>query len=212
MELARCLPVDTLLPDEASYRAAYRTLPEWRRKKCDAFRFAADRRRSVAVWLLARRLFGEIGFDDASAVVAENEYGKPYFVGKTSPHFSLSHAGDLVMAAVADRPIGCDVERIAPLLPGMAEHCLTEDELAHLDRSTDREREFYRLWVRKESALKALGSGFQYEPRELSVLSDLLPHGVTIRDFPPPADDYLAAVCDARPIAFLACNLRENLI
>ena len=189
----RCLPVTAFLPDDAAFAAAYAGLPEWRRKKCDAFRFDADKRRSVAAWMLAERLFREIGFDAASEVVVDDS-GRPRFAADGAPWFSLSHADGMVMAAVADVPVGCDVEKIAAVAEGVPQRCLTAAELAFLESAADREREFYRLWVRKESALKALGTGFLKEPREISVLADETPEGIRLQDYPSPADGYSAAV------------------
>ena len=50
--VVKCECVSAVLPDEGAFAAAYAALPEWRRRKCDVFRFEADRRRSVAVWML----------------------------------------------------------------------------------------------------------------------------------------------------------------
>ena len=46
------------------------------------------------------------------------------------------------------------------------------EELAFLENRADREREFCRLRVRKESTLKALVTGFLREPCGYSVLAD----------------------------------------
>ena len=196
--IARCLPVTALLPDAAAFAAAYAALPEWRRKKCDAFRFDADKRRSVAAWLLAARLLKESGFDAGSSEVAENEFGKPFFTASGAPRFSLSHAGEMVMAAVADEEVGCDVELVAPVQDGVPQGCLTAEELAFLENRADREREFCRLWVRKESALKALGTGFLREPCGYSVLADAAPEGVMISDCEVSDPAYCAAVAECK--------------
>ena len=191
---AGCLPVSGLLPDDAAFAAAYAALPQWRRKKCDALRFNADKRRSIAAWLLLKRLCAEVGFDAASSEVLEEADGKPFFTASGAPCFSLSHSGGMVMAAVADGPVGCDVERIAPVPDGVPERCLAAEELEFLAGRPDREREFCRLWVRKESALKALGTGFLKDPRGYSVLADTAPEGVSISDFRIADPAYSAAV------------------
>ena len=155
-------PICELLPDEAAFAAAFATLPAERKAKCLALRFAADRFRSVAVWLLLRWLLREQGIDADALAVDATETGKPFFRNRPCLHFSLSHANGRVMAAVSDRPVGCDVERIAVCSPELADACLTRDERAALSREPEesaRDRLFTRLWVRKESVVKLRGAG-----------------------------------------------------
>ena len=170
MVVWRCERVSALVPDDESFRAAYAALPEWRRRKADALRREADRRRSVAVWLLLRRTLSGLGVDADTLPVAENACGKPAFVPSVGLHFSLSHAGDRVMAAVSDAEVGCDVERVAPVGNGMLDAALTAAERTGLLRlqGSSRDQEFFRLWVRKESYVKAVGLGMSIEPSSFS--------------------------------------------
>jgi len=121
----------------------------------------ADRRRSVAAWLLLRQMLAERGLDADPLTIAENEFGKPDFDSALGVHFSLSHAGDRVMVAVSDAEVGCDVERIVPVDDGMLNMALAETERASLAvlSGAARDRAFIRLWVRKESYAKAIGRG-----------------------------------------------------
>lgn len=178
--------VADLVPDEAAYAKAYAALPLWRRRKCDAQRFAAGRIRSAAAGVLLGRLCAARGLDFARLEVLEDNFGKPRFETVPDIHFSLSHARDRVMAAVSDRPVGCDVESVRKLTPGLAELCLTAEELARLatlPEGAERQREFCRLWVRKESVVKATGTGFSVDPSSFSVLGPRFPQGLRIRDF-----------------------------
>ena len=181
----RCARVVDLLPDDAAYESAYSRLPTWRRRKCDAFRFPDDRRRSVAAWLLLRQMLSERGFEADSLPVSENAFGKPAFDPGLGVHFSLSHAGDRVMAVVGDGPVGCDVEKIAPFDEAVARQCLTDEELEMVKWASPgsaRDREFVRLWVRKEAYVKAVGRGFSIEPTSVSALADRFPLGWRFRD------------------------------
>ena len=181
----QCERVAAVLPDDAAFAAAYVALPEWRRRKCDVFRFDADRRRSVAAWELLRRMLVEKGIRAETLSVTENEFGKPAFDPSLGIHFSLSHAGERVMASVADGPVGCDVEKVVPFDEAMARECLTDEELAEVKRmpsGLERDRAFIRLWVRKEAYVKAVGRGFGIEPKSVSVLSAEFPPGWCFRD------------------------------
>lgn len=175
MIVIQCERTETILVDEAAYRAAFVRLPDWRRRKVESFRFLADRRRSVAAWLLLRRMLGERGIDADALSVSENAFGKPQFSSRADVHFSLSHSGDRVMAAVADSPVGCDVEKIGPIVDGMAEKCLSPEELQAFDaipNGPERERFFFWLWVRKESHSKSRGLGLALDFPSFSVLGE----------------------------------------
>jgi 4'-phosphopantetheinyl transferase len=95
--------------------------------------------------------------------------GKPALAGRPL-EFNLSHSGDIVAIAVAcaGRDVGIDVERMRPLpdMAGLLRHFATSAEAAvwHSLPADRRERAFYRLWTRKEAALKATGDGLLGAP------------------------------------------------
>lgn len=193
---SRSMRVADVLPDDAAYESAYSRLPAWRRRKCDAFRFISDRRRSVAVWLLLRQMLAERGVDADSLPVTENAFGKPAFDSVPRLHFSLSHAGDRVMAAVSDAEVGCDVERIVAIDDGMLETSLADAERASLAAlcGEARDRAFVRLWVRKESYVKAIGRGMNVDLSTFSALDRPPSPGWIWRDFDF-GDGHLGSVC-----------------
>lgn len=189
--------MDALLPDDESCRKAFALLPDWRRRKCEALRFAADRRRSVAAWMLLVELLAVRGVDASGLAVEIGATGRPEFVPSVGWRFSLSHAEGRVMAAVSDRPVGCDVERVRPLEPGLPEACLDEVELARfaaLAEASERERLFCRLWTRKESLGKALGRGLGDDPRLLAVSGGCPVSGAAFTDLDF-GDGHLGCVC-----------------
>lgn len=192
----RCVRVADLLPNDAAYESAYSRLPTWRRRKCDAFRFLVDRRRSVAAWLLLRQMMSERGFDADSLSVSENAFGKPAFDPSVGLHFSVSHAGDRVMAAVSDAEVGCDVERIVSVDDGMLRAVLCNSERASLAALSDvaRDQAFFRLWVRKESYVKAVGRGLNIDLSTFSAQGIPPTFGWTWQDFDY-CDGYLGSVC-----------------
>ena len=93
------------------------------------------------------------------------EQGEP---GEALPHFSLSHAGDLVLLAFAAAPVGVDVEEYPgpDTVDSAAEalHPRERAELAALDGPEARSAAFARCWTRKEAYLKGTGAGLGEDP------------------------------------------------
>jgi len=108
--------------------------------------------------LLRHALARYMGRDAASLTIRVTPDGKPECVD--GPAVSVSHSGDLVVCAVAERgAVGIDVEtgpRRAPVA-AIADRYFTPAEAHWL--SSDPERRFRMLWVLKEAYLKALGVG-----------------------------------------------------
>ena len=81
--------------------------------------------------------------------IAKTPDGKPYFPERTDIHFSLSHSKKYVMCAVADCPVGADMEEERTVRDGVPERVCSVRELE--------EFEFFELWVLKESFIKFKG-------------------------------------------------------
>ncbi len=125
-------------------------------------------------------------------------HGRPTVPGD-AVHFSLSHSGDLVMTALADVPVGVDVEKIpGPHTVADVGPALHPDESAELDALAPAHRPaaFGRCWTRKEAYLKATGAGLTEDPSLTYVGTGANPAGPPhwlITDHPaPPA--YTAAI------------------
>jgi 4'-phosphopantetheinyl transferase len=80
---------------------------------------------------------------------------------RPAPFFSLAHSGDLVLIAVAGRPVGADLEQdparcVCPV--GRVLHPADAAALAAL-AEPDRHRAVIGCWVRAEAVLKCTGEG-----------------------------------------------------
>ena len=109
--------------------------------------------------LLAYALFMCRGLDARELERQDEPGGKPSFVDPRAPHFSLSHSGRFALCALADSPIGADVERIRPIKDEVARRVLSDLEYREYLASKDPEQYFFWLWVLKESYLKLTGAG-----------------------------------------------------
>lgn len=148
------------LSEKSIYQALYQQLPEDRRGKTDTLRFEKDRMRSVGAGILLLRALNDAGLQHTLPEVGE--HGKPFFPAYPDFHFNLSHSGTKVICAVADRSVGCDVEKVTAAKERLAERFFSADEYAALLSQPAGEARcifFYRLWTLKESFIKTTGHG-----------------------------------------------------
>lgn len=136
------------------------------KKRAGSYRFEVDRRRFIVMRGLLRSVLarylpsrpGEIEF-------GENEYGKPAVAGDIK--FSLSSSVRMGLIGIARSEIGVDIEKIDPekITPEMFRTIFTEREQKYLRRrnATPDPRILFRGWTRKESIVKAWGTGL-YTP------------------------------------------------
>lgn len=90
-------------------------------------------------------------------------YKKPVLkLGDQIPvHFNLSHSGNYVLIAFADKPIGVDIEYIDTNLDinEIIKVAFSDDEIVFMTKQTTRIELFFQLWTRKEALLKAASKG-----------------------------------------------------
>ena len=92
--------------------------------------------------------------------------GKPYLLPLEKPplHFNISHSrGWLLLAISVDQPLGVDLEcrRVNTKPLALSERYFSVQEHSWLKQqpATQLQLAFNRLWVRKEAALKCIGTG-----------------------------------------------------
>jgi 4'-phosphopantetheinyl transferase len=105
------------------------------------------------------RVFDLVEFYCGTRQVERTQRGKPFVPG-SEVRFNLSHSGELTVCAFArGREVGIDVElesrKTEPLR--LAERFFAPDEAEAVRR--DGREAFFRIWVRKEAYVKALGLG-----------------------------------------------------
>lgn len=111
------------------------------------------------------------GRTPASIRMEKDARGKPGLVGGGAA-FNISHSrGYSLLAFSRAGEIGCDIEdRFANEdVMGLCRSVLHASEMEAMERLSPNHRQeaFSRYWVRKEAVLKAAGSGFLRDPREL---------------------------------------------
>lgn len=160
--------------------------PAWldpsERERVGRKRDARQRQRQEAALVFVRLALGRhCGIGPAALPLRREAKGKPCIdpagwrrLGRDDPppHYSLSHCGGLALLAIADRPVGVDLEaRIPSARPALAERVLAAAELRAW-RELDAESRIEALtvaWVRKEAVLKATGLGLGFGLRRLAL-------------------------------------------
>ena len=139
-------------------RALLEVSPE-RRALAQSYRLEIDRRQSVAAYLLLKEaLRSQYGISD-NPQLALGPNGKPFLPDYPGIHFNLSHCRRAVACAVAESPVGVDIEVIAPVDAEVARQVLSATERREVERADAPEVAFARLWTRKEAVVKLTGEG-----------------------------------------------------
>ncbi|MDE7286171.1 MAG: 4'-phosphopantetheinyl transferase superfamily protein [Lachnospiraceae bacterium] len=119
---------------------------------------AEDRKRSLGAGLILNKVLPRYGVSPAGIRVGQD--GKPKAEGIC---FNLSHAGNMVICAVAEKEVGCDVEKIAKMPEGVAERFFHQDEIEYIYacQGSERDERFFQIWTMKESYIKMTGEGMR---------------------------------------------------
>lgn len=157
--------VSALSPDGSRY-----DLSDYRRKKLLRLRPDSARRQGIGAELLLRAALRDCapGIPWPPRITA-GKYGRPEWDVK-GLIFNLSHSGPLAACAIADRPLGLDVQAEGECRSALAERFFAPDERAFLAASPDPDADFGMLWSLKESWIKALGTGLATPLASFSVL------------------------------------------
>lgn len=168
-------------------------LPTQRRERLLRMRLPEKRWEVLCAYMILRRaLWEQYQWKEFPPM----DYGsdqKPYFPNYPQVHFNLSHTEGAVMAALSNRPVGVDLERIRPLSP------LVRQRLAR----DVTEETFFQTWVQREAVGKWTGAGVR--PHEQT--SPCSPKGCFrfLDTFP----GYVAGVCTSPEAAPMEIHLER---
>lgn len=143
-------------------------------RRAQALLSAVGRHRYEVAHVMLRRVLarylaaapGEIRLGRAPCPRCARPEGRPVLLPgyQAAPWFSLAHSGDLVLIAVAARPVGADLEQdpagcVCPVREVL--HPADAAALAPL-AEPDRHRALIGCWVRAEAVLKCTGEGIAH--------------------------------------------------
>ncbi len=155
---------------------------------------------SMSAELLCRSLLAELRPGE-SHFLQEDASGKP-FLPHCSLFISISHSGGFAAAALADTPVGIDLQEMRGIRESVLRRCCSEGERRWIDAGNPAERAV-RLWTMKEAYGKMTGAGiFRGDCFQAGCSGDRL---ITKYEgfeflFPAAPEGYLYTVCLANPV------------
>ena len=170
---------------DCSWEAVQEMLPqvsEQRRAKALLFKHAFGQYACLKSYLMLQDLLREHYGIEGNLLFTYNEYGKPELdlraaneAGCTpKPYFSISHCKQAIAVAVADTPIGIDIETLRHPSESLIEKTMNEQERHQIAAAESPDNIFTALWTRKEAVLKFQGTGIIDDLHNvLSNLNDL---------------------------------------
>jgi 4'-phosphopantetheinyl transferase len=151
------------LLEETSVEARHRVL---------SFHHKEDAYRSLFGEFLARyAIILQTGLSNEDIILSTTHYGKPYIEGMEGIHFNISHAGNWVVCALDNSPVGIDVEQVMPVdIEEFSDHFSAEEYALLSAEAGERQLGlFYELWTLKEAYIKQQGKGMSIPLNAFSV-------------------------------------------
>lgn len=152
------------IQDFSGMGALWDCISEERKIRIEKSHVVKDKIRCLfAESLLRYILKKQYGFSNREIQIASTPHGKPYLQNCEHIFFNVSHAGEWVVCAVGDSPIGVDVEYIQECHLPCAYRLFSEYEIQLLEKHSGLEQVelFYKIWTLKESYVKKIGLGLR---------------------------------------------------
>lgn len=175
-------------------------LSEQRRRLIDDIKNPKVKREKIYSYVLLRyALLMEYAIFDAPDFTY-GEKGKPFLKNNPEIYFSISHAGGYAACAVADFPIGLDIQDYRPMKDNISDRICTKREIMEIygGYSPTPSETTCKLWCMKEARAKLTGMGFA-EGFDTIETGDLRERGELI--FKEYNEDFYVAVCGYEPLS-----------
>ena len=99
-----------MLEDQEQFDLWYDKMPDFRKRKIDAFKPHRSKLLSLGAGMLLDKALKDIGIDDYDIELDEHE--KPRIKGMGDVFFNISHSGEVVCLGISDKEIGVDIEKV----------------------------------------------------------------------------------------------------
>lgn len=103
----------------------------------------------------------ELGVPFQNIRIKKGVFGKPFLEGGER-HFNISYSKNMLLIATDNTPIGVDIEYVKEIreIDSLVQHFYSKEKHSfYKTKNSEKLQFFYRLWVLKESYIKAIGKG-----------------------------------------------------
>ena len=154
------------LPDPLERADLLSNFSEKRREKILRCQDPDKRKEIAGAGILLSHILGQYGTKEAELQYGSN--GKPE---SDKICFNLSHSGEMIICAVSELLVGCDIEKQRTGYERMLRRIFTEKEKTMWEHLSEKERDdlFLRIWTIKESYIKMTGEGLKVPLTSLEV-------------------------------------------
>ena len=135
-----------------------------RRQRVERHATVSGKLQSLGAGLVLNEILEQFGLNSSETVLEYGENQKPYIPHCSQLHFNLTHSGDYAAGGPPPTPVGIDIEQVGSDGEEVARRFFHESELRWLEglsSEAERIQGFFRMWVLKESFLKATGLGMR---------------------------------------------------
>lgn len=156
-------------------KSYYSLLDKDEKERNSRFKFDKDRECYVISRGILRLLLEQYLEIDAKEIRFNySPFGKPFLNSKNDLRFNISHSGNrAAFALFKNQEIGVDIEKIKDdfVVLDLAQNFFSKTEIESLEKLPKKElpRAFFRCWTRKESFIKAEGSGLSFPLNQFAV-------------------------------------------
>ncbi len=185
MDVSAINPTDETLLAQMSQR---------RLEKISRLKKEEAKKQSIGAELLLNHALDIVAPEIKRPVIWETDENGKLFIPNSKFYVNLSHSGKYAVCAVSDKPIGIDIQKCAEPDMRLAERFFSPEEVEYLKSGGD----FFEIWVKKESFVKAVGKGLGMSLSGFSVLSGTIKYNGAEYGFkthPAPEKNYRLCSC-----------------
>lgn len=140
----------------------YNLLSESEKMKSEKYRQEKDKVRYIIAKAYQRQIIAHyLNVETKLVEYYTNENLKPFIAGQQDLNFNVSHSGNMIALAFYSDIIGVDIEKVDPTfdIQPIIDATFSEEEKKQILISQNKHKQFYSLWTRKESFVKAISKG-----------------------------------------------------
>ena len=119
------------------------------------YKMPLNRKQCLCARLMEKFIADTYGFSVKQITIGVS--GKPCV---PNINYNISHSGNIVICAVSDNAIGCDVELARNVKGNLSDKYFSDKE---------KKMDFFRVWTAKESYLKMTGEGICHDLKNIEV-------------------------------------------